>query len=206
MKISDVVDRLGSDLVDKDYVHWSREELLAYINDGLSEMALNLPSQFRVVATVQTDTGEITLPPEGIKVLSVQHVEGRPVNYVEMTKLNQLDAAWRGRVGQPSSWTQEEDEQRSYSLYPRPTAMMSVTHAYSAFTPLQEDDALPIHSVYLSAVVDYAMYRAYGKDGQNASEQNKSINHYQIFNAAIGREVNVKHRHKLEREQRENKR
>ncbi|WP_325893313.1 phage adaptor protein [Grimontia sp. NTOU-MAR1] len=169
-------------------------------------MALSLPSQFRVVATVQTETGEVTLPPDGIKVLSVQEVEGRPVNYVEMAKLNQLDAAWRGRVGQPSSWTQQEDEERSYSLYPRPTARVSVTHSYSAFSPTKECDELPVHPAFLPAIVDYALYRAYGKDGQHASEQTKSMSHYHTFNAAIGREAEVKQRHKRERAQRENQR
>ncbi|WP_283130772.1 DUF6682 family protein [Enterovibrio norvegicus] len=206
MTLSDLIDQLGEELVDPRYTHWSRESLLSYINQALGIMAINLPHEFRVEQTVDTEMGTVFLPGDALSLLSVISAGNRSVNFIDITKLNQLDPDWRTRQGAPSSWTQAHRDVRAYSLYPTPKETVAVTHAYSAFKDLSEVDAFPIHAAYVAAVTDYVLYRAYGKDGQNASEQNKALTHLQAFNAAIGNDVRVMGQRKQVREQSENKR
>ncbi|OEE65852.1 hypothetical protein A1OO_08570 [Enterovibrio norvegicus FF-33] len=203
MQISDVINVMAEQLIDKRFVRWSEAELLLYINQALSILAVNLPDEFRRTDTVNSESSEVVLPEGAISLMSVDAVDDMGVSFVALEKLNQLDPMWRVREGQPSSWTQAREEKTRYWLYPSPSHAVSVTHTYSAFSFLHGDDVLPIKDAYVSAVMDFVLHRAYGKDGQNASEQNKSLLHLQLFNAAIGNVMDLSAMKKQQRRQRE---
>lgn len=84
-------------------------------------------------------------------------------------------------------WTQASGQYLSYELFPRPDSAVTVTDAWSVRPSVtDETEVLPINEVYLPAVIDFVMYRAYGKDGQDQSNLNKSMLHFQAFDAAMG--------------------
>lgn len=197
---------LAGQLIDPGFVRWKEGELLNYINQALSMMAMNLPDEFRRSETVSVTQAEVALPADALVLLSVDAVNGVAVSEVAVEKLNQLDPGWRQRSGMPSSWVQHVREKQRYWLYPAPSEPVDVMHSYSAFAYLNQDDDLPVSDVYQSAVMDFVLHRAYGKDGQNASEQNKSLMHLQLFNTAIGNVLDLKSLLKQERAQREKQR
>lgn len=206
MQISSMITMLAGQLIDPGFVRWKEGELLDYINQALSIIAVNLPDEFRHSETVSVTQAEVTLPADAVALLSVDGVNGVAVSEVAVEKLNQLDPDWRQRLGVPSSWVQNVREKQRYWLYPAPSEPVHVTHTYSAFTYLGHNDDLPVSDVYQSAVMDFVLHRAYGKDGQNASEQNKSLMHLQLFNVAIGNVLDLKGLLKQERAQREKQR
>ncbi|MCG7586745.1 DUF6682 family protein [Photobacterium sp. OFAV2-7] len=187
MKVQEIVDRVSRDLVDPRNVRWTRAELIDYLNDAIAAILIRRPDLSRTTANKQLTGNTLTLPDDAYQILTVNHIDNIAAQYVDINKLNQLYPDWRVTEGVPSCWTRNELDETTLFVYPKPTAEVTIEFVYSRnLAAGSETDDFPLPDLYEGVVVDFMMYRAYNKDGQNASESNKAQLHFQSFATSLG--------------------
>ncbi|WP_224164816.1 phage adaptor protein [Vibrio penaeicida] len=169
--VSELIGRVSRELVDERYTRWSKPTHISNLNDAIASILLLRPDLGRVTDTTQVlaDTGRVQLPVNAYKLLSVNHVNGYALQYVDLYRLNQNYPNWRTlKDPQPTNWTRNDHDDLSYFLFPTPSVPVSVEHEYARQTRIQsETEAFPLPVIYEVMVFDFMMYRAYSKDGQN---------------------------------------
>ena len=187
MLVSELIAEVAEQLVDKNYARWSQDELLKYMNMGIQTFILKRPDLTKKIETVATSSNTLDLPADGYEFISVNHVDSHATQYADINRLNQLYPTWRTQTGAPVIWTKNDFDNKTIYLYPAPSVEVSVEYVYSAnLTASSTADDFPIPDIYKSIIFDYMVYRAYDKDGENASEAQKAQNHLLSFATAIG--------------------
>ena len=189
MKISTLIDQASKQLVDVNHVHWSREEILDYINLGLSSLVIHRPDVARKVSTVAVGANSnlVPLPVNAYTLVTINHVSGMSVAYVDINKLGQLNPGWRLETGVPCSWTRNEFDEDIAYLYPMPDQAVTVEVVYSESVQVSSENAdFPVKDIFSSVIFDYVLYRAFNKDGVAQADMSKAQHHLMLFNSAIG--------------------
>jgi hypothetical protein len=77
-----------------------------------------------------------------------------------------------------------------YVFPPQPaTGMASIEIVYSkvpAIIPTGATEVITIRDIYANALLDYVLYRAFGKDSEYGNQSDRSQIHYKMFSQAIG--------------------
>lgn len=188
MLVKEIIDRVARDVVDLRHVRWTRAELLDFMNDAMSAILIRRPDLSRTTKSLKITTNTVTLPDDAYQILAVNHINNIAAQYVDINKLNQLYPDWRTQTDEPHSWTRNEMDETTLFVFPGPAAEATIEIVYSRnLNVTDEADAVfPLPDLYEGVVVDFMMYRAYNKDGQNASESNKAALHFQSFATALG--------------------
>ncbi len=187
MNVQALIARIGEELVDPGHVLWSRPSLMAYLNQALSVVVQLQPEAGRQERAVVVTDGRVAAPANAVVLLSVDRAADRAVNYIDITMLSRRVPEWQNHTGAPSAWTQARGQVLSYTLYPRPAAAVTVQDAWAVRPEVvAETDTLPVNAVYVPALMEYVLYRAYGKDGQDEANLDKARAHWQAFNALMG--------------------
>lgn len=193
MNVSKIIDRVGRDLVDLRHTRWTRAELLDFMNDAIAAILIRRPDLSRATKSIAITGNTIVLPEDAYQILTVNHIGNVAAQYVDIHKLNQLYPGWRIQKGEPHSWTRNELDETTLFVFPGPNAEVEVELVYSASLTLpetasKEDDTtpFPLPDLFEGVVVDFMMYRAYNKDGQNQAESGKAALHFQSFATALG--------------------
>ena len=186
MKVLEVIERVSRDLVDLRFVRWSKDELIDFLNDAVAAVLIRRPDLSRITTEISHTSNRVDLPADAYCLLSVNFIDSIAAQYVNIEKLNHLYPRWRVTEGDPTCWTKNIDDQKSFWLYPAPKAAVQIEYSYSKMSRVTEVDEFPIPSIYEGLVVDFIMYRAFSKDAENASESGKASLHFQSFTVALG--------------------
>jgi len=187
MLLSDLITKVAKQLVDTNHVRWTREELLDFLNMGLSTFIIKRPDVSRTTATQTATESLIDIPTDGYSIITVNHVNKRGVQYVDINKLGQLNPDWRLDDGVPVAWTRNEFDNDSVYIYPAPVTEVDVELVYSKDVQVEsEDESFPLKEIYISILYDYIIYRAFNKDSASAEEAQKAQYHLMLFKDAIG--------------------
>ena len=187
MTVKDLIDRVSRDLIDPKNTRWTRPELVDYLNDAIAAIVLRRPDLSRTTKTTAITTNTLTLLDDTYQLLGVNHIGNVAVQYVDINTLNQLYPDWRTKTGVPECWTRNELDETTLFVYPTPTAQVDIEYIYSRHLAVAaETDPLPLPDIYQGVLVSYMLHKAYSKDGQAASEQNKAQIHYQAFATVLG--------------------
>jgi len=190
MLISEIITKAALQLVDVNHVRWSRSELLDFLNMGLSTFILTRPDVASTTATFSTVTSKVSLPSNGYTIITVNHVNYRAIQYVDINKLGQIYPDWRTTAGEVTNWTRNEFDNSSIYLYPTPEVSVSIELVYSQnYIMIAETETFPLKNIYESIIFDYIIYRAYDKDSSNPAETQKAQSHLILFKAAIGDKI-----------------
>ena len=70
---------------------------------------------------------------------------------------------------------------------------LEITSFFDATTIGAATDVIQVDDTFANALMNFALYRAYLKDGENAGNQQRAVNHYQLFaqSLAIGQESTI---------------
>ena len=202
-----VLHRVVITLVDPSAVRWTTAELVRYLNDGQRDIALVRPDATSTTATMALAGGaRQTLPSAGAKLLEIIRNTSGTKRAIRLTDRVLLDAQspdWYNKAGVTDirHYTFDPREPRNFYVYP-PAASSgaSVELIYSAYpTDITEPSAGALYSsvtgnisvadIYVNALVNYILYRAYSKDSENAQNAALAASFYQLYQTLLNTEL-----------------
>jgi hypothetical protein len=161
-------------------VHWTREEILVFVNEALTELNL-IAWEFQDSAdvTLNTDDNVYDQPTAILAAVAI-----RAPNYLRRQTADDIDheARW-------DSSTEKRLRARTWAplglnkflIYPRPLGNVTATvEGIIEHTPVTDTAmALPVRPEYEGAIEDFCVERATFKEGP--SELGQAERHYQSF-------------------------
>jgi hypothetical protein len=185
-------------LSDTTYIRWTQNELLAWLNDGQREIALFKPNAFtKNVAVVLVAGTKQSLPSDAISLVDIVRnmgtsgsTPGRAIRTVSREILDAQTPYWHSAAASTEvkqfSYT-PLDLKRFYVTPPQPTASQGyVEMVYLAYpTDATSGSTITLDDIYVTALLNYILYRAYGKDSEYAANTALAGSYYQQFMAII---------------------
>ena len=202
-----VLKRVVITLQDANAVRWPTAELVRYLNDGQRDIALVRPDATSTTATLALVAGaRQTLPSTGAKLLEIIRNTSGTKRAIRLTSRVILDAQspdWYSKTGVTDirHYTYDPREPRIFYVYP-PAASSgaSVELIYSAYpTDITEPGGSALYTdvtgnvsvadIYVNALVNYILYRAYSKDSENAMNAQLAASFYQLYQNLLNTEL-----------------
>ncbi|MFB9244945.1 phage adaptor protein [Massilia antarctica] len=189
---SAVVGRAARLLQDHEYVRWTQPEMLDWLIDGQREAALINPSLYVITGPLTLAAGTLQrLPDDGKALLDVPRNEnGYAVTRIARKALDAQVPDWHRPARAKTKvlhFCLSGDDATTFYVYPPSPGGNVVTAVYEAIPPaLLLGDSIALDDSYVSALVDYLMYRAYEKDSEYAPENaGFAALHRAAFNALV---------------------
>ena len=202
-----VLQRVIITLQDPNAVRWTTAELVRYLNDGQRDIATLRPDATATTATMTLAAGaRQTLPATGAKLLEVIRNSGGAYRAIRLTSRVILDAQnpnWYSKTGVTDirHYTFDSRDPRTFYVYPPAAATnASVELIYSAYpTNITEPAAgtlytavtgnISVADIFVNALVNYILYRAYSKDSENALNAQLATSFYQLYQNLLNTEL-----------------
>ncbi len=208
IKVIDVVKRVEDVLQDSD-VRWPRIELQNWLNEAYLQVVLLRPDANSQTGTFTCAVGTrqtlTTGFPNAIRLLDVVRnlaatSTKKVVRLITRSVLDDQRPAWHTETGTVNvqNYTFDSRQPKEFFVYPPATtaAQIEVVYADSpgahVLTSAQLDPAgsntevLKIDDVYMTALTDWVLYRAFSKDAEHAANAARAGAHYQAFMSGIG--------------------
>lgn len=188
--VSEILEKAATVLNDSDFVRWTKDELIGWINDGAAEIVIRRPSAHAITENVALVAGVLQhLPANGIQLLDIPATaDGYPVGRTERKLLDDQYPGWRRqKAGRTKHYTYDERTATTFYVYPAAVAGAEVELFYS-IPPAEvatDADTLDLDRVYLSPLISFILYRALAKDSEFANGQIAAA-HLQAFEGALG--------------------
>lgn len=202
-----VLQRVVITLVDPNAVRWTTAELVRYLNDGQRDIVLVRPDATAVTTTMSLAAGaRQTLPSAGAKLLEIiRNTSGtkRAIRLVSRAVLDAQSPDWYSKTGVTDirHYTFDPREPRTFYVYP-PAASTgaSVELIYSGYpTEITEPSAgalytavsgnISVADIYVNALTNYILYRAYSKDSENTQNAALAASFYQLYQTLLNTEL-----------------
>lgn len=196
---SDIVSRLRLVVNDADAIRWTSAELVLWINDGCRYIALKRPDSCSVNGTMSLAAGSkqsvAGLSPAGLRVLDIVRATatGRAIRLVDREVLDTQLPTWHAASqGVPTNWVFDNRDPKTFYVYPPAAANTQIELIYArnpvalaseselASVTLSPDD------IYIDPLVNYVLYRVYGKDADFAQNAQLSAGYLAACRAALG--------------------
>ncbi len=196
-----LIDRVNDTLQDTTNVRWPTVELLRYLNDGQREVVLLRPDASVSTQAVQLTANDTrqSLPSTGIRLLDMTRNMGTngstPGSAIRLISREVLDTqipTWHSETGQTAvkHYMFDPRSPRIYYVYPRvhATTQVWVELIYSSAPTDVATLAgtITLDDIYANALVDFILYRAYGKDAEYAANAGYAQQRYQSFITSLG--------------------
>jgi len=205
-----IIDRANLILQDIDNTRWSQSELLGWLNEA-QLMIINLQpsahSEYREL-TLVAGTKQ-SLPEDNIRLLDiVRNLDGIYNSSIRVVSRLDLDTQvpfWH--THKPSHIVQhymyDITEPDVFYVYPPipeevldqngdplPHTVGKIDSLLAVVPPDMEDvqGTITLKDIYVPALVDYVVYRAYSKDAESSANQNLKQMYYEQFLSALGRQ------------------
>lgn len=197
MLASDIIDRARIVLQDADATRWPDAELFKWINDGQRLIVLVRPDSSSTNSTVTLVAGSRqTLPGDGIRLLDVvrniksDNSAGRSVRMVDRERLDSQDFNWHSATatGSVINFIYDNRDPLRYYVYPQATAGMKLEILYTKNPTDVATGAstLALPDIYFEPLLNYVLYRAYGKDAEHGMNQTMSRDYLSLFMSMLG--------------------
>jgi len=190
--VSDIVWRVRQLVHDAAGARWEDAEMLKWANDGLREIVLFKPSANATRETLSLSPGTVQeLPDDCAQLVRITHnTSGAAVRLVDMDRLDASAPAWRtaAETSAVEHYMYDDDSPQEFQVYP-PNDGNGSLEAVVAKHPTKIQfmaDTFPLSDIYVPAMVDYLLYRAYSKHSKFAGNENRAAAAYQRFAQALG--------------------
>lgn len=195
-----IADKAEILLQDESNVRWGETELLGWINSGQREIAIAKPTALTSTATLSLATGTTkqAIPAPGTQLLDVIRnmgatgsVPGKAISFINRAMLDATIPTWHSdsnSSGVITHYVFDPRNPKSFYVYPKAPATTLYIEILMAIAPTNLASlasAIAYDDLYETVLIDYVLYRAYGKDGKNAANLQRSAAHYQAFVNAI---------------------
>lgn len=195
IKVADLIRRFNTIMLDVKGVRWSDQEAIDWINDGAKEIVLRRPGARIATESLSLAEGTRQNASDGtiqvidiVRNLKSNGKVGSAVTFVTRHAMDNADPNWHARRNGPTKhYMIDERNPVVFWVYP-PAVNGAVVEAMLAKAPpevTQDSDILDMRPEFISAILNWMMYRAHSKDSEYAQGQIATL-HYQAFADAIG--------------------
>jgi hypothetical protein len=188
----EVVDSAGLLLQDSKHVRWTAAELMKWLNAGQAEAVIYKPNIcVRSIDKVQDKGTKQDLPADGLSLIDIpRNSDGNVITVIPRSSLDAQEPGWhlpKNASATALHYCYSELDPKHYYIYPPSPGGSKVELIYNAIpTSVRIDDPIAIDDIYVSALVDYVIYRAFSKDSEFAPLSGASAaQHYTNFQNAI---------------------
>lgn len=214
MKASEIMTRASRILLDEDYTRWTMAELADWVTDALREVALQVPTATaRNIVVPLVEGTRQRLPDDCQQLLRVvrnvdmegdNRVGKGVLTIVDRRLLDSQNPNWHdGQYQRFKPYARhfvfDETDPLTFYVWPGNDGTGNIEAVVSVIPKAVTADAgkdpesldaygmtLDILDVYANLILDYALYRAYCKDSQNAGAAQRAALYYQQFASALG--------------------
>lgn len=171
----------------------SDTELLGYVNDGISEIAILRPYMFQTVgdyACIPSQCEQVTTFANASMIKKVLCIHGgAALTEFDVDMMNVFTPSWRSdTVGAARQWARMEGDLLRFFVYPpAPATAQTLDILYLANPTVLAIGVTitEIPAVFITALTDYVVFRASSKDDEH-SNSGRSAALYQRFVAVVG--------------------
>jgi hypothetical protein len=196
VSVNSIIDRAQVLIQDTTGVRWPTAELLDWINDGQREVCLFKPSVGAKNETSALASGtKQSIPSSGLGLLRIVRNMtstgdgARAVRIIDREVLDTQLPDWHSEtaVADVKHYMFDDLDPTNYYVYPPNDGNGHLEIIYAA-TPLAVSTGgnISIPDVYANGLLDYVLFRAYGKDSDHAGNAQRSGQHYQLFTTSLG--------------------
>jgi len=197
-----IIDKVHTVLSDVN-IYWPDAELLGWLNSGLKEIAILKPNVLITIAAVKCVAGtKQTLPTGGLMLVDIVRnmgtagtTPGRGVALISRQTLDGINNDWHTTTAAAVAkhFVFDPRYPKVFYVYPQQPAAnqgyLEIAYAVSPTNLTALSDAIPLDDVYENVLVDYVLYRAFGKNSTEPSNVTVSQAHYAAFAGVLGAKV-----------------
>lgn len=187
---SSLIDEATNLLQDIGNVHWTRPELLRYLNQAQIQVVSVRPDANSVTQELTLVQGaRQSLPVNGIQVLDViRNVNGRAVTLKSREIIDSINLNWLSLslTSTIKHYMVDQRDPRSFYVYP-PAQLNAKVEVLFSMLPSEITETDPIfNALYENQIIDWILYRAYSKDAEYAAGIGKAVVYRDSFYASLG--------------------
>jgi len=198
MQASDIIDRVRIVLNDAAGTRWPNAELFQWITDAQLLIALVRPDEVNATANKALDAGtKQTIPSDGLRLLDVKRnlkdaegTPGRAIRIIEQSDLDLFNPDWHTATQslEIKHYVYDNRENLAFWVYPpaKVGARVEVLYSRNPGKVTATTDTLAVRDIYQEVLVNYVLFRAYGKDADYANNTQLMSSYLQIVNALLG--------------------
>jgi hypothetical protein len=183
-------------LFDTNNVKWPRSELLNYLNDGQRAIVALIPEASATTSVVQLASGSRqTLPANTNLLMEVTrnmgaegNNPGRALKRVDRAILDETNPTWYSDTAAPvcTLFMYTTRDRLAYYVYPPATTAAHVEIVTSVIPQEQAESAVIVLSdVYIPALLDYILWRAFSKEAAFANNMQKADMYLKSFSMYV---------------------
>lgn len=191
--ISDLLTRVGVLLRDVEHRQWETPELISWYNESLTEIVRIRPEAHSLMVAQALVAGAVQpLPADGIQLLRVSlcKMSGKAPRRILMETMNTSAPSWQTDTSMAAvkRYVLDEDNPRQYFVYPPNDATGLIDLVYSAnpIVATVVGDTFSLPAIYETVVVNYILFRAFGKLSEDHTNSSQAGNYYSMFAEAMG--------------------
>lgn len=200
---SAIISKASIVLQDVDNDRWSQAELLGWLNDGQRAIVIAMPELTATYGNITLVAGtKQSLPGSAITLMgnmrnmgSDGNTPGRPVREVKRHVLDAQVPDWHTMTASASvrHYVYDNRNTKSFFVYPPATVGTKVEaqYAVSPTDVASTSSAITLDDVFEPVLLDYVLYRAFGKDIEVAGNGERSGTHLQAFTTWLSAKKNV---------------
>lgn len=210
---SSIINRAQIIVQDTTNVRWPYQELLAWLNDAQREVALYKPSATAANVVLMLQAGTLqSIGDGGLQLIRVTRnlktpvteprIGTRAVRIVDRGVLDAQHPSWHdpdvfAYTKEAKHFAFDDVDPTHFYVFPGNDGQGAVEAVISRSpidivatgdknTLASYDKPITIPDVYANALLDYVLFRAYSKDADYAENDQRSANHYTMFQNALG--------------------
>ena len=205
IQVNNLLTRAAIQLLDPQNVRWTRNELLAWINDAQRVIARFNPES--VVTTQDShplvDGGRQVMPDGSIELIDIESVTVDGTVYtareVDKSLLDESFPQWQNdvvEIDEDTSFNFMYDERnpKEFYVYPPLTDANATARVVFAKTPsnVGATDNIELDDIYGDIILDYVLYRCFMKEEEEtAIDQTKAFGYLTTFGQALGQKFTL---------------
>lgn len=202
LTVANVVQRAKDVLmeVSVDGIRWTNDELVRWLNEAYEALVGLRPDAATVNdAITLTEGSRQTLPATGIRLIEVVRNTAAGSNKSAIRQMDRKTLDWGRPKWHGETPTEDieffifdENDPTTFYTYPPATATAEVELIYSVVPSPHTDydtdsgNSISVKDHFAPALVDYILYRAFGKDNEAPNGAARSATHYQMFQQGLG--------------------
>lgn len=192
VRVSDLINRAKTSAQDIDYVQWTADEWLDWLNECLLTITALRPDSSSETRTVQLVNGSRqSVPDDSHKLLDIicNTESGRAIRIITRDVLDQQTPNWHKSKGkEPLFYTVDANTPKTFYVYPaaKDGHQIDVVLSVAPNKITSADTTIPFDDWYAPAIVDYLLYRAYLKNAEFTNDLVRSTHFIQAFYSRLG--------------------
>lgn len=175
-----IIDKAAIQLIDLTNIRWTRNELLGWINEGQRQIVRLDPTSNAVNVSYKLASGtRQTIPADGWSVLDIKRnmgttgtTPGRAVRGTTRALLDNFDPNWHAATASSAVECFAPDivDSEVFYVYPPNNGAGYIDLEYSKVPSdiASENDTIELNDIYESALLNFILSRACGKDAEYA--------------------------------------